>query len=304
MMRPARAGRILLSADHGGHMIKLVLSDLDNTLIPHKPGEPFGDASLSDQGFEAIRALLDAGGRFGPVTGRSPSSMVETFPDAPWAYSTGAYANGQLVCVDGEAIHKEWTPVEPLQRVSDILDEQPDGFLVFFDMDGDGPNWGVSRKYRMDQVSEGDFLRVSRILPEVPEPTLKVIVRLHRHESTLRIYDLLRAEVPELDFVLPSPDATVIDITPKGYGKGSAVRIMATALGLAPDEVAVFGDADNDISMLQAVPNSVAVANASPGAAAAAHWHIADALEDSVAQAIAQIAEATARGAMPSFMDE
>lgn len=285
-------------------MIKLVLSDLDNTLIPHKPGEPFGDASLSDQGFEAIRALLDAGGRFGPVTGRSPSSMSETFPDAPWAYSTGAYANGQLVCVDGEAIHKEWTPVEPLQRVSDILDEQPDGFLVFFDMDGDGPTWGVSRKYRMDQVSEGDFLRVSRILPEVPEPTLKVIVRLHRHESTLRIYDLLRAEVPELDFVLPSPDATVIDITPKGYGKGSAVRIMATALGLAPDEVAVFGDADNDISMLQAVPNSVAVANASPGATAAAHWHIADALEDSVAQAIAQIAEATARGAMPPFMDE
>lgn len=285
-------------------MIKLVLSDLDNTLIPHKPGEPFGDASLSAKGFEAIRDLLDAGGHFGPVTGRSPSSMAETFPGAPWAYSTGAYANGQLVCVDGEAIHKEWTPAEPLQRVSDILDEQPDGFLVFFDMDGDGPNWGVSRKYRMDQVSEGDFLRVSRILPEVPEPTLKVIVRLHRYESTLRIYDLLRTEVPELDFVLPSPDATVIDITPKGYGKGSAVRIMAEALGLAPDEVAVFGDADNDISMLQAVPNSVAVANASPRAAAAAHWHIADALEDSVAQAIAQIAAATARGAMPSFMGE
>lgn len=283
-------------------MIKLVLTDLDNTLIPHKPGEDFRDATISDEALAAIRALLDTGAHFGPVTGRSPSSMADTFRNEAWAYRTGAYANGQLVIVDGEVVHREWIPAELVQRVSDILDEQPDGFLVFFDMEGDGPNWGVSRKYRLDQMDERGFLRVSKILPEVEEPTLKVIVRLHGSGDAVRLRDLLRREVPELDFVLPSPTGWVIDITPKGYGKGSAARIMAESLGLGLDEVATFGDADNDISMLEAVPNSVAVANASERAAAAARWHIADALEESVATAMAEIAAATARGEMPAFM--
>ena len=285
-------------------MIKLVLTDLDNTLIPHRPGEGFHEAKLSDRGLAAIRALNDVGAHFGPVTGRSPSSMAETFRNELWTYTTGAFANGQLVWVDGEVAHREWTPAEPLQRVSDILDDQPDGFLVFFDMEGDGPNWGVSRKYRVDQVQRSGFLRVSRMLPEVEGPTLKVIVRLQDNANTLQLRDLLRREVPELDYVLPSPDGYVIDITPKGFGKGSAVRIMAETLGISLDEVAVFGDADNDISMLEAVPNSVAVANASDRAAAVARWHIADALEDSVAHGMAQIATATARVEMPAFMQD
>lgn len=285
-------------------MIKLVLTDLDNTLIPHKPDEEFHEAMLSDEGLVAIRALIDAGVHFGPATGRSPSSMAETFRNEAWTYASGAYANGQLVCVDGEVVHRDWTPVEPLQRVSDILDEQPDGFLVFFDMEGDGPNWGVSRKYRLGDANEDGFLRVERMLPEVEAPTLKVIIRLHGSEHTPELRDLLLREVPELDFVLPSPDATVIDIMPKGCGKGSAARIMAETLGISLDEVATFGDADNDVSMLEAVPNSVAVANASERAAAAARWHIGDALDESVAQALAQIAAASARGEMPAFMCE
>ena len=101
---------------------------------------------------------------------------------------------------------------------------------------------------------------------------------------------------------MPSPNAAVIDITPKGYGKGDGVRIMAETLGIGLDEVAVFGDADNDLSMLQAVPNSIAVANASEAAAAAARWHIGDACEQSVAKAMAEIAEASARGELPAFM--
>ena len=283
-------------------MIKLVLTDLDNTLIPHKPGEPFQDAAVSDEGIAAIRSLLDTGAHFGPVTGRAPSSMAESFKGKAWAYATGAYSNGQLICVDSEVVHREWTSAELLQRVSDILDEQPEGFLVFFDMEGDGPNWGVSRKYRVSDANSSSFLRVSQMYPEVQGPTLKAIIRMQGSERTPELHELLCKEVPELDFALPSPDAQVIDILPKGWGKGSAARIMAEVLGISMDEVAAFGDADNDISMLEAVPNSIAVANASAKAAAAARWHIGDALDESVAKALSDIAAATARGEMPSFM--
>ena len=52
----------------------------------------------------------------------------------------------------------------------------------------------------------------------------------------------------------------------------------------------MFGDANNDIEMLSAVPNSVAVASATADAKAAARWHIGPVEEDAVPHAIAAIA--------------
>ena len=57
----------------------------------------------------------------------------------------------------------------------------------------------------------------------------------------------------------------------------------------------VFGDAGNDLPLFSAVPNSVAVANAQPEAAAAARWHIGRCEDDAVAAAI----EALAAGEWP-----
>ena len=50
-------------------MIKLALTDLDNTLIP------FGQGCASDYTRNAFHVALDAGVRVGPVTGRVPAAM-------------------------------------------------------------------------------------------------------------------------------------------------------------------------------------------------------------------------------------
>ena len=66
--------------------------------------------------------------------------------------------------------------------------------------------------------------------------------------------------------------------------------------------MAVFGDSDNDLPMIGAVPNSVAVANANEAVTAAARWHIGAAADDAVAGALHQIAVCAATGEMPPFM--
>ena len=121
-------------------------------------------------------------------------------------------------------------------------------------------------------------------------------------ERLVRVRDLLRAECPGLDFVFPSPTAPLIDITPHGWDKAAGVRELARELGVTLDELETFGDSENDLPMIAAVPNSVAVANASEDVAKAARWHIGSAREDSVAVALEQIAAAAATGAMPAFM--
>ena len=54
-------------------MIKLVLSDMDNTLVP------FGARHASPRTMEAIHAVLDAGVRFGPDTGRDYVELMRFF---------------------------------------------------------------------------------------------------------------------------------------------------------------------------------------------------------------------------------
>lgn len=81
--------------------------------------------------------------------------------------------------------------------------------------------------------------------------------------KTRELARLLSHELPELDFDVPQTGFT--NIMPKGWNKGAAALYLRDYLGVAPEDVFVFGDAENDLAMLEAVENSVAVSNATPG---------------------------------------
>ena len=79
-------------------MIKLVLTDMDDTLIPA------GHDGASDCAIEGIHAMQAAGLHFGPVSGRQPSAMSWMFRNRSECFSTGAFCNGQVMFVDGEQL--------------------------------------------------------------------------------------------------------------------------------------------------------------------------------------------------------
>ncbi len=55
---------------------------------------------------------------------------------------------------------------------------------------------------------------------------------------------------------------TLIEMTPKGSTKGGALKTIIEKHNINLDEVIAFGDGENDITMLEYVPNSVAMGNA------------------------------------------
>ena len=73
----------LEEAEVGGHMIKLVLCDMDGTLVP------FGAERVSDRTLAAIRSLVHAGVRFGPASGREPIDLKTFFSGDESLYETG-----------------------------------------------------------------------------------------------------------------------------------------------------------------------------------------------------------------------
>ena len=290
-------------------MIKLALADLDDTLIP------FGSPCASVRSRNAIHAALDAGVRFGPVTGRLPVDMSWMFDGDTACCATGAFSNGQIVCVDGQTVKEVVIAASLLSRVQEVLDERGGGYLCLYDP------WELGKIAFV--TSEPDSLRednpptygdISWVLPKVADfPTQYVDGGEPAYVKTNiqitcpmaerpALIDLLRKEVPELSFVSPNAKAAVIDIVPPYWNKGDGVRVLVDALGLAPDELVVFGDSENDLDMIEAVENSVAVANASAVVAKRARWHIGSCDEGAVDDALFDIAAAAADGLTPAFM--
>ena len=57
-----------------------------------------------------------------------------------------------------------------------------------------------------------------------------------------------------------------IEVTKKGVSKASGLLYLGKKLGIAPEEMMVFGDSGNDLDMIKMAGIGVAMANAEPDA--------------------------------------
>lgn len=276
-------------------MIRLVLSDLDATLIWRD------DHVISRFALDAVHALQDAGVHFAPCTGRIYRDLPQMFAGDESACSTAVTSNGQLVYLDGELVEKVELDHGALVEAASALAGVEDAYLVV-EYGGEKVAVGADLSYVL--AHPDNFWRVETAVPAVPDdPCYKANVRVVGSFDRCReVASLLADRLPGLDFVCPMPGTPHIDITPHGFGKDHGGDFLMERLGLTPDEVCSFGDAENDLAVLRHYSHSVAVANAVPAVRACARHHIGPADEESVAHALLDIAEATAAGRMPSFM--
>lgn len=82
--------------------------------------------------------------------------------------------------------------------------------------------------------------------------------------------------------------ATLLEVMAAGVSKGNALRVALSLRGIAPEHVIAFGDAENDIPMLEAVGWGVAVGHVSAAVQAAADDTTPSATECGVAAYLEQ----------------
>ena len=280
-------------------MIKLVLSDMDNTLLPT------GQEHVSPRTIRAIRSLVEMGVRFGPATGRDTFEVDRMFQGARDCYGTGIVANGKRIYVDGALSRYSLIDNDALRRLGAIVSEVPGTFLTalaFNNPSGDEPYWCMGA--HPDDIAwfEQMIGFTGRSREDIPsfELIAATIACTGPQEQLDELLARARREVPDFDYV--QPIAHWVDILPAGLNKGTALPLLLDELGISSSEVIFFGDADNDLALLGAVEHSVAVANATPAAAAAARWHIGTSADEAVAQALEDLAEALQKGERPAFM--
>ena len=106
-------------------------------------------------------------------------------------------------------------------------------------------------------------------------------------EQKTELWELLKRNVS--DIYITSSVHQLLELSHRDAGKHSGVRYVAELLGLTPDQIAAFGDGDNDADMLRFVGCGIAVENASPACLAAADFVTAHHREDGVARGIREI---------------
>lgn len=235
-------------------MIKLILSDMDGTLITP-------DGHLPDGFDEMIAELKKRNVVFAPASGRQYFSLLKTFEkykeDMMFLADNGTiirHGNGEVYYAD--VMEKEvWTKL--VKKCEEI--DAPYVILcgvksIYIKHDWD--------KHMDECVKYFDRYTFVDNFDNIDDEILKISVADCDHRDVeRRVYQPMVDEYGDgLQIVLSSE--IWVDILNPGAGKGKAVEELCKRLNLTNREVAVFGDYLNDCTMLEAVYYSYAVENA------------------------------------------
>jgi Cof subfamily protein (haloacid dehalogenase superfamily) len=236
--------------------------DLDGTLL-------VGD-DIPDQNLRALEAARDAGYRVIIATARWVQ-MAERVQAA-------AGLDGPIIACSGAQVFEPTTGI-------DLLDTRlPGDFAaelfaicnaercvatvtmddrVLVKLEGTPQGSGVRPEMRF--VPELDFSEVERVrVANIQGSRVyeRIVAELKpRFQNSVNFYDSI------------SPNGkTILTITARAASKGRALRHACAHLGLAPEAIVAFGDAENDIDMFQAAGASVAMGQADTATRAAATW--------------------------------
>lgn len=250
--------------------IKLVASDMDNTLVGHS-GE------LPAEIWDTIRALRANGALFVPASGRQVTTLAEMF--APVADGMPLIsANGAMLARDGEILFSVRIVREVVCEVVRIIRELASkGVDVGILLIGEKASYTERSDQRFVTEVQRYFHQLE-ILDDVLDARDEIV------KLAIYSFDGLDDVMPEISkfeathSIIFSADNWV-DIQGSNVDKGIALRELQRILGVSPSETVVFGDYLNDTGLMSAGTHSFAVANAHPDIIAAARY-VAPSCED------------------------
>lgn len=116
---------------------------------------------------------------------------------------------------------------------------------------------------------------------EIKVPINKLILQ---SDKISELKPLLAKDLTAYDIMIVGPKW--LEIMKKGISKGSGVLRVAKRLGISSDEIMCFGDAENDLSMIECVKYGIAMGNAMDNVKEAAYYVTDTNMNQGIAKAI------------------
>ncbi|MGG0738163.1 Cof-type HAD-IIB family hydrolase [Niallia taxi] len=251
----------------------IIFFDIDGTLLTH-------EKQLPQSAKEAVFQLKKNGHEVAIATGRAPF-MYEDLRKELEIDSYVSY-NGQYVVFKGEVIYKNPLNILALERLAEtaLLNDHP---IVYMDHEDMKANV-VEHAFIQESIQT---LKIGRF------PTHDPLYYKDRDlfQSLLFCQEGEEKQYEEIfedfDFVRWHPLS--VDVLPKGGSKARGIAKMTEKLGIAKSNQYAFGDGENDMEMLTAIYNSVAMGNAEDHIKAAAKYVTKSVDEDGIVHGLQMV---------------
>ena len=243
------------------HPVRLAVFDIDGTLINH--AHPLGERQIN-----ALRGLHEAGITVALASSRQRASLLDLAAIFDLPLYLVSY-NGPLVnAPDGTRIAA--TEIDIPADLGAVLAAYvaAGGCIHVYTTDGwqaYGPDWRIDNEATGGGVTP--TLRRAELDPaELPPRALKIMCDGNIDALT----DVRTAVANHPDLVMSWSGTECHDIHAVDATKGHGLHRLATHLNIDPAHSIAFGDADSDITMLQAAGTGFAMGEANERVIAAA----------------------------------
>jgi len=262
--------------------VELAACDLDGTLLA-------SDLVIRERTQAAISAARAAGIRFVIVTGRMFQSAVR--------YARAAGLDEPIVCYQGAAVvnpstgeflRHEPIPLElareavaAIQGAGYTLNAYVDDELYVSAITPEAERY--ARFQHLEVPSVGD------LLAWLDRPPTKLVSVAKPEEIDALKRELIARFERRLHISKSLP--IFLELSRAGVTKGSGLAFLTERLGVARDRVIAFGDAENDVELLQWAGYGICVANGDPAVRSIADHICPSAEEEGVAQVLEAVVE-------------
>ncbi len=252
--------------------VKYIVSDMDGTLLGK-------DHTVLPANRDMVHRLHDKGIGFTIATGRV-DYMVALFAEQLRITDPIISCNGALVrSLDtGKTLVKNMINPSSAREILQYFNAL-DFDILAYEQDrichaSDSVRIGffhhyneIARQAGSEEVKLQAFNKVEETFYDGQE-YMKLFIWQPDQEKLDHAAKHLASRYPDLYFVRSTQGS--LDITAKGTTKGSAILALAKYHQISPEEIAVFGDQDNDVAMFLEAGVSFAMENASEQAKMAA----------------------------------
>ena len=272
--------------------IKLVLADVDGTLVTH-------EKVLTQRALASVQALGSAGIAFALTSGRPPRGMQMLIDPLRVSTPLAAFNGGQFVRPDLSLIEQRVIGADLVQPVLAMIEAHGLDAWIYR-----GSEWLVRARHGPHVDREEWTVKFPpTIVPEfkaIRDNVVKIVgvsddlQAVAKCESAIiaEFVDSLRCNTTTASrdydrrvFAARS-QPYYVDVTHPDANKGAVVRALARMLNIEPSEIATIGDMPNDTSMFAVSGLSIAMGQSSDEVRGAA-MHVTSSSEaDGFANAI------------------
>ena len=249
--------------------MKALFFDLDGTLLDSGKRIPASAA-------EAILAVRAKGVQVFVCTGRSLRvEKMLGWTTEMTLFDGGVYCNGACICLDGETRYAFIGP-DAVRAVIDEVSRYPD---VHMSLNGEGADHAFN--FDPPQSMMGPWGMKPEEIHPLDEAAIthctKMLIFYRELVNSDRVlpadlFPRLQERCGDKATMYLTDQGVTIQIVSRESSKRAGIERVHKALGIAPEELAVFGDDLNDLEMISAYPVSVAMGNAVEEVKAAAKY--------------------------------